>query len=173
MPEKVGPPAGSRMCVVPLFFSPESRFPPGQMPQSTPLSLSHLGCNRGNNSHDAFHEKADPCQEFFSFRNFFLFPRSAKPPLSPPFHPHSLLSDCRSVQVGCTRFSRCCYLIIDLGSPFRRELVQALSQSPDLGGRARLFLDTISLLFFFFSLLLFLSSCLSQLSTEKFRAMIA
>jgi hypothetical protein len=121
----------------------------------------------------AFHEKADPCQEFFSFRNFFLFPRSAKPPLSPPFHPHSLLSDCRSVQVGCTRFSRCCYLIIDLGSPFRRELVQALSQSPDLGGRARLFLDTISLLFFFFSLLLFLSSCLSQLSTEKFRAMIA
>src|SRR5258708_26033953 len=54
MPEKVGPPAGPRMCVVPLFFSPESRFPPGQMPQSTPLSLSHLGCNRGNNSHDAW-----------------------------------------------------------------------------------------------------------------------
>ncbi len=24
------------------------------MPQSTPLSLSHLGCNRGNNSHDAW-----------------------------------------------------------------------------------------------------------------------
>jgi hypothetical protein len=50
-----------------------------------------------------------------------------------------LLSDCRSVQVGCTRFSRCCYLISGLCSPFRRELVQALSQSPDLGGRARLF----------------------------------
>jgi hypothetical protein len=36
---------------------------------------------------------------------FLLFPNcshSAKPPLSPPFHPHSLLSDCRSVQVGCT-----------------------------------------------------------------------
>ena len=35
--------------------------------------------------------------------------------------------------------SRCCYLIIDLFSPLRRELVQALSLSPDLGGRARLF----------------------------------
>src|SRR6266576_2991692 len=32
--------------------------------------------------------------------------------------------------------SRCCYLIIDLFSPLRRELVQALSLSPDLGGRA-------------------------------------
>src|SRR6267143_515213 len=50
--------------------------------------------------------------------------------LSPPFHPHSLLSDGRSVQVGCTRFIRCCYLIIDLRSPFRRKLVQALAQSP-------------------------------------------
>src|SRR5713226_2412297 len=91
---------------------------------------------------------------FLSSSLFLLFPycsHRAKPPLSPPFHPHSLLSDYRSVQVGCTRFSRCCYLIIDLGSPFRRELVQALSQSPYLGGRARLFLDTISLLFFFFS----------------------
>jgi hypothetical protein len=32
------------------------------------------------------------------------------------------------------QFSRCCYLVIDLCSPFRRKLVQALSQSPDLGG---------------------------------------
>ncbi len=31
-------------------------------------------------------------------------------------------------------FSRCCYLIIDLCSLLRRKLVQALSQSPDLGG---------------------------------------
>src|ERR1700675_4579168 len=36
------------------------------------------------------------------------------------------LSDCRSVQVGCTRFSRCCYLIIDLCSPLRRKLGQDL-----------------------------------------------
>src|SRR5712691_1209379 len=44
----------------------------------------------------------------FLLHLFLLFPncsRSAKPLLSPPFHPHSLLSDCRSVQVGCTRFS--------------------------------------------------------------------
>jgi hypothetical protein len=39
-----------------------------------------------------------------------LFPLWAEPPLSPPFHPHSWLSDGRSVQVGCPRFSRCCYL---------------------------------------------------------------
>jgi hypothetical protein len=50
----------------------------------------------------AFHEKADPCQEFFcSLHNFSIF-RSAKPPLSPPFHPHSCVSDSRSVQVGCS-----------------------------------------------------------------------
>ena len=38
-----------------------------------------------------------------------------------------LLSDCRSVQVGRSRFSRCCYLIIDLGSrPSGRKLGQEL-----------------------------------------------
>src|SRR5713101_4452248 len=60
---------------------------------------------------------------FLSSSLFLLFPycsHRAKPPLSPPFHPHSLLSDCRSVQVGCTRFSRCCYLIIDLYSPLSK-----------------------------------------------------
>ncbi len=45
----------------------------------------------------------------------FFFPRvwsrSAKPPLSPPFHPHSYVSDVRSVPVGRSRFSRRCYLI--------------------------------------------------------------
>ena len=46
----------------------------------------------------------------------WVFCLRAKPPLSPSFHPHSLLSDVRSVPVGRTRFSRCCYLIIDLGS---------------------------------------------------------
>src|ERR1700726_4781116 len=74
----------------------------------------------------SFHEKAGECQAFsfiFSSSLFLLFPNCshcAKPPLSPPFHPHSLLSDCRSVQVGCTRFSRCCYLIIDLCSPLSK-----------------------------------------------------
>src|SRR2546430_9831292 len=83
------------------------------------------------------------CKDVFSF--CFLFPSCgflrlrAGPPLSPSFHPHSWLSDFRSVHGGRSQFSRCCYLIIDLCSPFRRKLVQALSQSPDLGGLARLF----------------------------------
>src|SRR5208282_4816486 len=66
---------------------------------------------------------------FLLSSSFLLFPNcshAAKPPLSPPFHPHSWLSDDRSVQVGCTRFSRCCYLISDLGSPLRRKLGQEL-----------------------------------------------
>jgi hypothetical protein len=51
-------------------------------------------------------------KSFYSFRDFFFFSASAKLPLSPPFHPHS-----RSVQVGCSRFRRCCYLTSVLFSP--------------------------------------------------------
>src|ERR1700732_3835285 len=60
------------------------------------------------------------------FSSCFLFPSCgvlrirAGPPLSPSFHPHSWLSDFRSVHGGRSQFSRCCYLIIDLCSPFRR-----------------------------------------------------
>jgi hypothetical protein len=39
-----------------------------------------------------------------------------EPPLSPSFHPQSLLSDSRSLPGGRPRYSRCCDLIIDLGS---------------------------------------------------------
>src|SRR5580658_9452807 len=56
--------------------------------------------------------------------SFLLFPdcsHEAEPPLSPPFHPHSWWSDGRSVPVGCTRFSRCCYLISALCFPPARE----------------------------------------------------
>ena len=45
-----------------------------------------------------------------------IFFHSAKPPLSPSFYPHSLVSDIRSVLGGCSRFSRCCYLISVLSS---------------------------------------------------------
>ena len=56
-----------------------------------------------------------PVKSFFcSLHDFFHFSRSAKPPLSPPFHPHSYVSDVRSVQVGCSRFSRRCHLVIVL-----------------------------------------------------------
>ena len=51
-------------------------------------------------------------------RDFWSCLRSSsapKPTLSPPFHPHSSVSDFfRSVQVGCSRCSRCCHLIFDL-----------------------------------------------------------
>src|SRR5580704_2586660 len=39
-----------------------------------------------------------------------------EPPLSPSFHPQSLLSDGRSLPGRRPSFSRCCDLIIDLGS---------------------------------------------------------
>jgi hypothetical protein len=54
----------------------------------------------------SFHEKADPFQEFFAFSLIVsIFFRSAKPSLSPSFHPHSCLCDFRSVPVGCSRFT--------------------------------------------------------------------
>src|SRR5206468_11628066 len=65
------------------------------------------------------------CKDVFSF--CFLFPSCgflrirAGPPLSPSFHPHSWLSDFRSVHGGRSQYSRCCYLIIDLGSRLSTE----------------------------------------------------
>jgi hypothetical protein len=49
-----------------------------------------------------------------------------EPPLSPSFHPQSLMSDFRSLQVGRPRYSRCCDLIIDLGSVSSTKLGQEL-----------------------------------------------
>ena len=75
----------------------------------------------------AFHEKAGRSQvdSFFCWSRCFF---QAQPPLSPPFHPHSSVSDfVRSVQVGCSRFSRCCHLIIDLASISRWKLGQAIN----------------------------------------------
>src|SRR5579872_6865519 len=51
-----------------------------------------------------------PVESFCCFGDFLHFPFT-KPPLSPPFHPHSEVSAFRSVPVRCSRFSRCCYLI--------------------------------------------------------------
>src|SRR6202140_1665912 len=50
----------------------------------------------------------------FSFREFV--PIQLSPPRSPSFHPHSLVSEIRSVLGGCSRFRRCCYLISVLSS---------------------------------------------------------
>jgi hypothetical protein len=77
---------------------------------------------------NSFHEKAGVSQVCF-----FLLSPSYFVLLEPSRlcrHPSIrtlLLSDCRSVQVGRSRFSRCCYLIIDLGSrPSGRKLGQEL-----------------------------------------------
>jgi hypothetical protein len=63
----------------------------------------------------AFHEKAGRSQVgsfVFSLDKVFS---PAELPLSLPFHPHSSMSDLvRSVQVGYSRLSRCCHLLVDL-----------------------------------------------------------
>jgi len=66
---------------------------------------------------------------FFVFFLFFLFSlRAPKATLSPPFHPHSWLSDCFTrVQVGCSRCSRCCHLIVDL---YFQTTAHSVEQSP-------------------------------------------
>ena len=91
---------------------------------------------------NAFHEKAGRSQVgsfVFSLDKVFLPTES---PLSPPFHPHSSRSDLlRSVQVGCSRFGRCCHLIIDLSSVSRRKWARRLTQSPELGFGLLLFLS--------------------------------
>src|ERR1700747_15653 len=74
------------------------------------------------------------CKDVFSF--CFLFPSCgflrirAGPPLSPSFHPHSWLSDFRSVHGGRSQYSRCCYLIIDLGSRLSTEAGPGVRRSP-------------------------------------------
>src|SRR3984893_5370130 len=50
----------------------------------------------------------------FSFRESVSIQLS--PPRSPSFHPHSFVSEIRSVLGGSSRFRRCCYLIIVLSS---------------------------------------------------------
>jgi hypothetical protein len=92
-----------------------------------------------NRQAKSFHEKAGYCQAGFvvsvewSYWEPFRLCR----------HPSIrtlLWSDFRSVQVGRPQFSRCCYLIIDLGSPlFDGSWARTWAQSPELGGSARLF----------------------------------
>jgi hypothetical protein len=127
----------------------------------------------------SFHEKAGECQGCFLFLSckdvfsfYFLFPSCgvlrirAGPPLSPSFHPHSWLSDFRSVHGGRSQFSRCCYLIIDLGSRLSTEAGPGPRRSHLISAVELGCVDTIS------CMLPFLSSGLSQFSTEKFRARI-
>jgi len=62
-----------------------------------------------------------------------VFFSAESPPLSPPFHPHSVERLYRSVQVGCSRFSRCCHLLVDLHPiPKNGTWARRLTQSPEL-----------------------------------------
>src|ERR1700675_1029428 len=86
----------------------------------------------------AFHEKAGMSQVCFSPSVFSFLPVDSlhsSQAASVAILPSALLVERFSLGAWWAfPFSRCCYLIIDLCSPFRRKLVQALSQSPDLGG---------------------------------------
>ncbi len=80
----------------------------------------------------AFHEKAGRSQVFICSLDKVFSPAEWATVATLPSA--LLMSDFRSVQVGCSRFSRCCHLIVDLcfhhddGSWARR-----LTQSPELG----------------------------------------
>jgi len=78
----------------------------------------HCSCNEGEvnagRTSMPSMRRPVPVKSSCCFHEFFSFSRSAKPPLSPPFHPHSYMSGFRSVQVGCSRFIRRCHLIIVL-----------------------------------------------------------
>ena len=63
---------------------------------------------------------------------FLVFPSQALP-LLPPFHPHSLMSVFGSVQVGCSQFSRCCHLFVDLVSIELGQALHAVTGTRRLG----------------------------------------
>src|ERR1700751_1317023 len=87
--------------------------------------LTALGAELGTDRKSAFREKPGMSQVRFCLFSFFpscgFLPFEPGPPLSPSFHPHSWLSDFRSVHGGRSQFSRCCYLIIDLCFPLSKE----------------------------------------------------
>src|SRR5882724_8256000 len=100
------------------------RPPPDTIPSTTLRPETGTPSCIAASQSSAFHEKAGMSQVcFFLFSFFFLWIPSVRagPPLSPSFHPHSWLSDCRSVHGGRSQFSRCCYLIIDLCFPLSKE----------------------------------------------------
>jgi hypothetical protein len=83
----------------------------------------------------AFHEKAGRSQVgsfVFSLDKVFSLPPSRH--CSPSFHPHFDERFFRSVQVGRSRYSRCCHLISDLQFRITNGTwARPLTQSPELG----------------------------------------
>src|SRR5882724_11679924 len=105
-----------------FLWIPSVRAGPPLSPSFHPHSwLSDCRSVHGGRSQFEKAGTSEVCFVLFSF--FFLWIPSVRagPPLSPSFHPHSWLSDCRSVHGGRSQFSRCCYLIIDLCFPLSKE----------------------------------------------------
>jgi hypothetical protein len=74
---------------------------------------------------------------FFFLSAVFAFEPSR---LSPSFHPHFFAERFSLGASWASSFQRCCYLIIDLGSYlFDGSWARTWAQSPELGGRDRLF----------------------------------
>jgi hypothetical protein len=82
---------------------------------------------------NAFHEKAGRSQVGWYCSWLDRVFLSGPPPLSPLFHPHSRRAILSLVPVGCSRFSRCCHLIVDLRFHLLGMEVGArrLTQSPE------------------------------------------
>ena len=83
----------------------------------------------------AFHEKAGRSQVgsfvFFVGHDFSVLP--SRHCRHPSIRTLCERSSVRSVQVGRSRFSRCCYLIVDLSFSLQRNWARRLTQSPELG----------------------------------------
>jgi hypothetical protein len=78
--------------------------------------LDFLGERKAHTDDIAFHEKAGLGQRFLYFVDKVFLRRVATVAILPSA---LSVSDVRSVQVGRSRFSRCCHLLVDL--PFHRK----------------------------------------------------
>jgi hypothetical protein len=88
---------------------------PGQMGRQPSMSVI------------AFHEKAGRSQgiSFVVSSHKVFSPRRVATVATLPSA--LLVSDSRPVQVGCSRFSRCCHLLVDLSSISKMEVGQAIN----------------------------------------------
>ena len=95
---------------------------------------SGRGASAGSMSVIAFHEKAGRSQVGF----WLLVTSSPSRVAAVATLPSALFDErlVRSVQVGCSRFSRCCHLIIDLSPSLGWKWARRLTQSPELGAWA-------------------------------------
>jgi hypothetical protein len=127
---------GLRLLILIADLPPVKSHRPG----SSALPLTHRenrdavpyctlrGLRENHPAANSFHEKAGRSQNGFVFLSVDLN-LFTEPPLSPSFHPQSLMSDDRSLPVGRPRYRRCCDLIIDLGSCLSTEVGPGVRRS--------------------------------------------